>query len=116
MVDFYLNVYIYRFQSGLKHSEIQSDLKFIVLVVSLVFRIKTILWIKYTCAHILDTGLRIPVDLHWRDNDLFDIKFLSYLFIYLLFYSFVCMYLHHLYVDLFVLLNLLSLNFLVVFR
>ena len=58
--------------SGMK-SEIQSDLMFIVLVVSLVFWIRIILWIKYICVHILDTGLRIPVDLHLGDNDLFDI-------------------------------------------
>ena len=83
-------MYIYRYQSSLKNSEIQSDLKFIVLVVSLVFRIKTILWIKYTCAHILDTGLKIPVDLNLRDKGLFDINSVSYLFIYLSVRLFVC--------------------------
>ena len=66
-------MYIYRYQSSLRYSEIQSDLKFIVFVVSLVFWIIIILWIKYTCAHILDTGLRIPMDFHLRDKDLFDI-------------------------------------------
>ena len=40
-------MYIYRTQSSLLHSEIRSDLKFIVLVVSLVFWIRIILWIKY---------------------------------------------------------------------
>ena len=62
MVDFSSNIYIYRSQSSLKHSEIQSDTKFIVLVVSLVFGIKIIKWIKYTCVYILDTGLRIHLD------------------------------------------------------
>ena len=66
-------MYIYRYQSSLRYSEIQSDLMFIVFVVSLVFWIIIILWIKYTCAYILDTGLRIPMDLHLRDKDLFDI-------------------------------------------
>ena len=85
----FLKIYIYRSQFSLKHSEFQSDLKFIVLVVSLVFWINIIVWIEFTCAHILDTGLRIPVDLHFRDKDLFDINFVSYLFIYLFIYLFV---------------------------
>ena len=76
----------------LRHSEVQSDLKFIVLVVSLEFWIIKILWIKYTCSHILVTGLRIHVDLHLKDKDLFDINFVSYLFIYLLICLFVCLY------------------------
>ena len=53
MVDFSLNVYIYRSQFSLKHSEIQSDLKFIVLVVSQVF------WIIKYC------GLNIHVLIFW---------------------------------------------------
>ena len=65
----------------------------------LCIRIKV--WIKYTCAHILDTGLEIYVDLHLRDKDLIDINFVSYLFIYLLICLFVCMYLQHLFVYLF---------------
>ena len=63
------------------------------------------MWIKYTCAHILDTGLRIPVDLHLRDKDLFEqyliCKLFIHLFIYLLICSFDCMYLLHLFVYLF---------------
>ena len=38
------------------------------------------------------------VDLHLRDKDLFDINFVSYLFIYLLICLFVFMYLQHLFV------------------
>ena len=44
------------------------------------------------------------VDLHLRDKDLFDINFVSYLFIYLLICLFVFMYLQHL----FVLLNIVK--------
>ena len=79
-------IYIYSTQSSLKHSEILSDLKFIVLVVSLVFWIRIIVWIIYTCAHILDTGLRIPLDLHLRDKDLFEQYLICNLVIYLFTY------------------------------
>ena len=47
------------------------------------------MWIKiYMCSY---SGYWI-VDLHLRDKDLFDINFVSYLFIYLLICLFVCMY------------------------
>ena len=66
-------MYIYRSQSSLKHSEIRSDLKIIVLVVSLVW-IKIILCglllltvdnINILCSYVLEpleTGLRISVN------------------------------------------------------
>ena len=47
------------------------------------------MWIKiYMCSYY---GYWI-VDLHLRDKDLFDINFVSYLFIYLLICLFVCLY------------------------
>ena len=49
-------------------------------------------WIKYTCAHILDPGLRIPVDLHLRDKDLFEQHLICKLFIYLFTYLFIGLY------------------------
>ena len=53
------------------------------------------MWIKiYMCSY-SDYWI---VDLHLRDKDLFDINFVSYLFIYLLICLFVCMYLQHLFV------------------
>ena len=59
------------------------------MVVSLVFWIRIIVWIIYACAHILDTGLRIPVDLHLRDKDLFEQYLICKLFIYLFTYLFI---------------------------
>ena len=78
-------------------------LKFIFLVVSLLFWIRIKLWIRYTCAHILDTGLRIPVDLHLRDKDLFEQYLICKLFIYLFYlfvHLFVCMYCIYLFICL----------------
>ena len=66
-----------------------------ILVVSLVFWIRIKVWIKiYMCSY---SGYWI-LDLHLRDKDLFDINFVSYLFIYLLICLFVFMYLQHLFV------------------
>ena len=88
-------MYKYRSQFSRRYSEILSDLKYIILVVSLVFWIRIKVWIKiYMCSY---SGYWI-VDLHLRDKDLFDINFVSYLFIYLLICLFVCMYLQHLFV------------------
>ena len=60
------------------------------------FWIRIIVWIKYTCAHILVIGLRIPVDLHLRDKDLSEqyliCKLFIYLFIYLYVHLIVCIY------------------------
>ena len=53
------------------------------------FWIRIIVWIKYTCAHILDTGLRIPVDLHLRDKDLFEQYLICKLVVYLFTYLFI---------------------------
>ena len=68
------------------------------------FCIRIIVWIIYTCAHILDTGLRIPVDLHLRDTDLFQqymyliCKLFIYLFIYLFVHLIVCIYCIYLFI------------------
>ena len=50
-------------------------------------RILIIVRIKYACAHILDTELRIPVDLHFEKQ-----RFISKLVIYLFTYLFICLY------------------------
>ena len=50
------------------------------------------MWIIYTCAHILDTGLRISVDLNLRDKDLFEQYLICKLFIYLFTYLFLSLY------------------------
>ena len=80
------------------------------------FWIRKIEWIIYTCAHILDNGLRIPVDLHLRDKDLFEqyliCKLFIYLFIYLFVHLIVCIYCIYLFICL-IKLDLLSLNYLV---
>ena len=54
-------------------------------------RILIIVRIKYACAHILDTELRIPVDLHF-EKQRFISKLFIYLFIYLFVHLFVCIY------------------------
>ena len=60
-------------------------------------RILIIVRVKYTCAHILDTGLRIPVDLHF-EGQRFISKLVSYLFTYL----FICLYVFTAFICLFV--------------
>ena len=60
------------------------------------FWIRIVVWIKYPCAHILDTGLRIPVDLHF-EGQRFISKLVVYLFTYLFifldaFTAFICLF------------------------